>query len=178
MKGLYLVYTWYTWYILFISGIYSFSGFRGQHHTDDDHSRPDPVPQDILDNVLPDPDDLADFELPDQQALIDAFLSQGQFEAVPVTVAYKWTAEELTATIKLIKSTDFKVEDVNVDLHKRVAAATAQGHFTSHNMRESDLDGDQDLNFWIRSLEEKQIPVIYLVYTRITKAQSIYQVYV
>ena len=89
-------------------GIYSFSGFRGQHH-----SRPDPVPQDILDDVLPDPDDLADFDLPDQQALIDAFLdglckesdhefrglsdllaslpdpslSQGQVEAVPVTVA-------------------------------------------------------------------------------------------
>jgi hypothetical protein len=49
--------------------MYSFSGFRGQHH-----SRPDPVPQDILDDVLPDPDDLADFELPDQQASIDAFL--------------------------------------------------------------------------------------------------------
>ena len=108
---------------------------------------------------------------------------QGQVETVPVTVArecgvipeashealqafsfsemklykhaiaYKWTAEELIATIKLIKSTDFKVEDVNVDLHKRVAAAIAQGHFTSHNMRESDLDGDQDLTFWLRSLK-------------------------
>jgi hypothetical protein len=162
------------------------------------------------------PDDLADFELPDQQALIDAFLdglgkesdhvfrslshllaslpdpslSQGQVEAVPVTVArercvipealnetlqafsfsemklykhaiaYKWTAEELIATIKLIKSTDFKVEDVNVDLHKRVAAAIAQGHFTSHNMRESDRDGDQDLTFWIRSLEEVLLEVL------------------
>jgi hypothetical protein len=69
-------------------------------------------------------------------------------------ISYKWTVDELIATIKLIKSTDFKVEDVNVDLHKRVAAAIAQGHFTSHNMRESDLDGDQDLTLWIRSLEE------------------------
>ena len=51
-------------------GIYSFAGFRGQHH-----SCPDPGPQDILDDVLPDPDDLADFELPDQQAMIDAFLA-------------------------------------------------------------------------------------------------------
>ena len=49
-------------------------------------------------------------------------------------IAYKWTAEEFIAAIKLIKSTDFKVEDVNVDLHKRVAAAIAQGHFTSYNM--------------------------------------------
>ena len=86
----------------------SFSGFRGQHH-----NRPDPVPQDIPDDVLPDPDDLADFDLQDQQVLIDVFLdrlckesdhefrglshllaslpdpslSQGQVEAVPVTVA-------------------------------------------------------------------------------------------
>jgi hypothetical protein len=56
-------------YSIYIYGIFSFSGFRGQHH-----NRPDPVPQDIPDDVLPDPDDLADFELPDPQALIDAFL--------------------------------------------------------------------------------------------------------
>jgi hypothetical protein len=67
---------------------------------------------------------------------------------------YKWTQDELISTINLIKSTDFKVEDVNVDLHKRVAAAIANGHFTSHNMRESDLDGDQDLTLWLRSLED------------------------
>jgi hypothetical protein len=45
-------------------------------------------------------------------------------------------------------------QDVNVDLHKRVAAVIAKGHFTSHNMRESELDGDQDLTLWLRSLEE------------------------
>jgi hypothetical protein len=67
---------------------------------------------------------------------------------------YKWTANELIATINSIKSTDFKVEDVNVDLHKHVAAAIAKGHFTSHNMRESDLDGDQDLTLWLCSLED------------------------
>jgi hypothetical protein len=54
----------------------------------------------------------------------------------------------------LIKQTDFQVEDVNVDLHKHVAAVIARGRFASHNMRESDLDGDQDLTFWSRSLEE------------------------
>jgi hypothetical protein len=40
----------------------------------------------------------------------------------------------------LIKSTDFKPEDVNVDLYKRAAAAIAQECITGHNMRESDLD--------------------------------------
>ncbi len=39
-------------------------------------------------------------------------------------------------TIQLVKSADFKVEYVNVDLHKRVTAAILQGKFNSHNMRE------------------------------------------
>jgi hypothetical protein len=33
---------------------------------------------------------------------------------------------ELISTIKLIKSADFKMDDVNIDIHKRVAAAIAQ----------------------------------------------------
>ena len=51
-------------------------------------------------------------------------------------------------TIKLIKSTNFKVEDVNVDLHKRVAAAIAQGHFTSYNMR---LFTSHNMRLWLTS---------------------------
>jgi hypothetical protein len=43
---------------------------------------------------------------------------------------------------------------MTVDLHKRVAAAIASEHFTSHKMQESDLDGDQDLTLWIHPLEE------------------------
>ncbi len=125
------------------------SGFCGQHH-----SRPDPEAQDII------PESGCEFcSLSHLLAsLLDQSLSQGQVEAVPVTVArvqgvipeasnealqafnfsemklykhaiaYKWIAEEFIVKIKLIKSTDFKVEDVNVDLHKRVAAAIAQGH--------------------------------------------------
>jgi hypothetical protein len=31
---------------------------------------------------------------------------------------HKWTVDELVKTIQLIKSADFKVEDVSVDLHK------------------------------------------------------------
>jgi hypothetical protein len=50
-------------------------------------------------------------------------------------ISYKWTVDELISTTKLIKSADFKVEDVSVDLHKRVAAAIEKGHFTRHNMR-------------------------------------------
>ncbi len=67
---------------------------------------------------------------------------------------HKWTVDELVKTIQLIKSADFKVEDVNVDLHKRISAAIAQSKFNSHTMRESDLDGDQDLTFWLLSLQD------------------------
>ena len=31
--------------------------------------------------------------------------------------SHKWTADELISTIKLIKSADFNVDDINVDLH-------------------------------------------------------------
>ena len=86
-------------------------------------------------------------------ALLQAF-SASEMKLYKHATKCKWTVEELADTIKIIKSADFKVEDINADLHKRVAAAVAMGHFTSHNMRESDLDGDQDLVFWLRSLED------------------------
>ena len=44
---------------------------------------------------------------------------------------HKWTADELISTIKLIKSVNFRVDDINVDLHKRVSAAIAQGYFST-----------------------------------------------
>jgi hypothetical protein len=48
----------------------------------------------------------------------------------------------MISTFKLIKFTDFEVEDVNADLHICVAAAIEKGRFTRHNMRESDLDSN------------------------------------
>ena len=45
------------------------------------------------------------------------------------TDRYKWTTEESADTIKLTKSADFKIlEDINADLHNRVAPAVALGH--------------------------------------------------
>ena len=46
--------------------------------------------------------------------------------------SHKWKADELISTIKLIKSVNFNVDDINVDLHKRVPDPIAKGHFTSH----------------------------------------------
>ena len=60
-------------------------------------------------------------------ALLQAF-SASEMKLYQHATKYKWTIEELADTIKLIKSADFKVEDINADLHKRVAAAVAMAY--------------------------------------------------
>ena len=92
--------------------------------------------------------------IPEADAETLRAFSRSEMKLYKHATDHKWTVDELVKTIQLIKSADFKVEDVNVDLHKRVAAAIAQGKFNSHNMRESELDGDQDLTLWLRSLED------------------------
>jgi hypothetical protein len=54
--------------------------------------------------------------------------SYSEMKLCKYAMTYKWTVEEFIDTIKLIKSTDFKVEDVNTDLHKSVQAAMAKGY--------------------------------------------------
>jgi hypothetical protein len=78
-------------------------------------------------------------------------------------MAHKMTVNKFITTIKLIQSTDFKVKEVYVDLHKRVAVAIAKGHFTSYYMRESDQDYDQDLTLWSRNLEEDSRSALELI---------------
>ena len=58
--------------------------------------------------------------------ILQAF-SASKMKLYKHATSYKWTTEELADTIKLIKSADFKVEDINADLHKRVAAAVVLG---------------------------------------------------
>jgi hypothetical protein len=52
-------------------------------------------------------------------ALLQAF-SASEMKLYKHATKYKWTTDELADTIKLIKSADFKVEDINAcDLHRR-----------------------------------------------------------
>ena len=101
-----------------------------------------------------DPFDEADFELPDEKTMIEQHMaglaqarskglvpeaSEETLRAFSVSemklykhaTTHKWTADELISTIKLIKSVNFRVDDINVDLHKRVSAAIAQGYFST-----------------------------------------------
>jgi hypothetical protein len=65
----------------------------------------------------------------------------------------KWTAEELRKTIELIKSPDFKPEEIDTDMHQRMAKALRDGYLKSFDMRESSRDGDQDLHMYLREMD-------------------------
>ena len=91
-----------------------------------------------------DPFDEADFELPDGKTMIEQLMaglaqarskglvpkaSEETLRAFSVSemklykhaTTHKWTADELISTIKLIKSVNFRVDDINVDLHMQTA---------------------------------------------------------
>ena len=67
---------------------------------------------------------------------------------------HRWTAEELRKVIALLRNPEFDAKDVDPDLHKRMNKAVEDGRIKSFNMREGLGDGDQDLNLWLRELED------------------------
>ena len=54
----------------------------------------------------------------------------------------------------MIQRPDFDSKEVDPDLHKRMARAVDDGRIKCINMREGPADGDQDLNLWLRELED------------------------
>ena len=54
----------------------------------------------------------------------------------------------------MLKRPEFDSKEVDPDLHKRMNKAVEDGRIKCFNMRESDRDGDQDLNFWTREIED------------------------
>jgi hypothetical protein len=67
---------------------------------------------------------------------------------------FRWTAEELKKVIEMLRQPEFDSQEVDPDLHKRMSKAVEDGRIKCFNMRESNLDGDQDLNLWIREVED------------------------
>ena len=66
----------------------------------------------------------------------------------------RWTKEELKKVIAMLQNPEFDSKDIDPDLHKRMDKAVLDGRIKCFNMRESDADGDQDLNLWLRELED------------------------
>ena len=54
----------------------------------------------------------------------------------------------------MLRNPEFDSKDSDPDLHKRMEKAVEDGRIRCFNMREGPADGDQDLNFWIREIED------------------------
>ncbi len=54
----------------------------------------------------------------------------------------------------MLRRPEFDSAQVDPDLQRRMNKAVEDGRIKCFNMRESNLDGDQDLNFWTRDIED------------------------
>ena len=54
----------------------------------------------------------------------------------------------------MLQDPEFDSNEVDPDLHKRMAKAVDDGRIKCFNLREGPEDGDQDLNLWVRELED------------------------
>ncbi len=54
----------------------------------------------------------------------------------------------------MLQNPEFYSKDIDPDLHQRMAKAVDDGHIKCFNLLEGAADGDQDLNLWIRELED------------------------
>jgi hypothetical protein len=54
----------------------------------------------------------------------------------------------------MLQNPEFDSKDIDPDLHKRMAKAVDDGRIKCFNLREGAADGDQDLNLWIREVED------------------------
>jgi hypothetical protein len=66
----------------------------------------------------------------------------------------RWTVDELKKVIAMLRHPDFDARDVDPDLHRRMDKAVHDGRIKCFNMREGPADGDQDLNFWTREMDD------------------------
>ena len=65
-----------------------------------------------------------------------------------------WTAAELKKVIAMLHNPEFDTKDIDPDLNQQMAKAVDDGRIKCFNLREGAADGDQDLNLWIRDVED------------------------
>ncbi len=54
----------------------------------------------------------------------------------------------------ILQNPEFDSKDIDPDLHQRMAKAVDDGSIKCFNLLEGLADGDQDLNLWIREVED------------------------
>ncbi len=73
---------------------------------------------------------------------------------------FRWTADKLKKVIDMLCRPEFDAGQIDPDLHKRMNKAIEDGHIKFFNIRESNLDEDQDLNFWTREMEDVVLEIM------------------
>ena len=71
-----------------------------------------------------------------------------------IYVSDRWTDIELKNTIAMLRRPEFDSKELDPDLHKRMQRAVEDGRIKCFNLHEGEADGDQDLNLWVRELED------------------------
>jgi hypothetical protein len=113
---------------------------------------------------LPEPPVHAPIPMTMEDAISAGFLPKLDFDAAGLfssselklykhATEFKWTIDELKKTIELIKSPEFKPEEVDSDMHQRMSKALRDGYLKSFDMRKSSRDGDQDLHMYLREID-------------------------
>jgi len=73
---------------------------------------------------------------------------------------YKWTVEQLKKVIAMLRLPEFDSKEIDPDLHKRMEKAVLDGRIKCFNMRKGPADGDQDLDFWTREMEDVVLEIM------------------
>ncbi len=58
----------------------------------------------------------------------------------------------------MLQNPEFDSKDIDPDLHQWMAKAVDDGRIKCFNLREGLPDADQDLNLWIREVEDMNNP--------------------
>ena len=69
-------------------------------------------------------------------------------------VSHRWTAAELKKVIAMLQNPELDSKDIDPDLHQQMAKAVDDGSIKCFNLRKGAAGGDQDLNLWIREVED------------------------
>ncbi len=60
----------------------------------------------------------------------------------------------------MLRLPEFDSKDIDPDLHKRMEKAALDGRVKCLNMRKGPADGDQDLDFWTREMEDVVLEIM------------------
>jgi hypothetical protein len=66
----------------------------------------------------------------------------------------RWTAAELKKVAAMLQNPELCSRDIGPDLHQRMTKAVDDGRIKCFNLLEGPSNGDQDLNLWVRDLED------------------------